>query len=321
MSDSLYRDIPMEHVSRYPVMGIMTTFLSNSARAMALIRHTYSDWLKLQASASEIAAGPQVRVIVHDPVPPRNLGALHFRAPDPGRLFISASPCVGVADALRLDGCAYVTADILSEPEVFAEGVLEPLTLTLLASLDREPLHASAVVRDGVAVVLAGPSGSGKSTLAYAAHRRGYFLLADESVHVQLRPHLRVWGLRGRIKLPEAAKAYFPELKNCGPGRLFSGKTKIAIGVPEERRCFFSDKVALCILGGFRRGGPRATPLLPEEAVARLASQVEEGFDLYRSSAPQRIRTLAQAGAWLLEPGERPEETVSLFDDLVGAVH
>jgi len=39
---------------------------------------------------------------------------------------------VAVADTLRLDGCAHVTSELLSSPETFAEGVLEPLVLTLL---------------------------------------------------------------------------------------------------------------------------------------------------------------------------------------------
>lgn len=321
MSDPLYRDIPLNHVDHYPVMGITTSFLSNSAEAMEVIRQTYSHWLQLGSSAHRThGPGPRVRIIVHDPAPPLNIGALHFRVPDPRRLLIAGSPCVGIADALRLDGWAQVTTDLLSNPEVFAEGVLEPLALTLLASLDREPFHASAVVRDGVAVLIAGRSGSGKSTLTYAACQRGYLLLADESVHVQLHPHLRIWGRRGRISLLEAATAYFPELKECEPRRLFSGKTKIVIEVPADRRCLFSDQVALCILGPFRRGRPKTIPLSPEEAVARLAGDREEGFDLYRSSAPERIRTLARRGAWLLEPGGRPDETVAVLDDLVRAV-
>lgn len=320
MSDALYRDIPLDHIERYPVMGITTSFLSNSAEAMAVIRQIYSPWLKLEGSACLMREPePRVRIIVHDPASPLNMGALHFRVPDPGRLLIAGSPCVAVADALRLDGWAHVTTDLLSNPEVFAEGVLEPLALTLLASLDRKPFHASAVVSDGVAVLLAGRSGSGKSTLAYAACQRGYLLLADESVHVQLHPHLRIWGRRGRISLPQEAKAYFPELKGCEPRRSFSGKTKIVIEVPADHRCFFSDQVALCILGAFRRGRPKTRSLSPEEAVARLAGEREEGFDLYRSSAPERIRALAGRGAWLLEPGERPDETVAVLDDLIRA--
>lgn len=321
MSDLLPRDVPLHHVNRYPVMGISTTFLSNSTQAMELIRRTYSDWMSLQPSAHSLSqTGPRVRIIVHDPAPPRNVAGLYFGVPDPGRLFIARSPCVAVADTLRLDGCAHVTSELLSSPETFAEGVLEPLVLTLLGSLDREPFHASAVVRDGVGIVIAGPSGSGKSTLAYAAHRRGYLLLGDESVHVQLHPHLRVWGRRGRINLPEAAKAHFPELKSREPTRLFSGKVKISIDVPVESRRFFCDKVVLCILGGFRRGEPRTNALSPNEAIARLAGLREEGFDLYRSSAPQRIRALAEGGAWLLEQNERPEETVTVFDDLIRTV-
>lgn len=46
-------------------------------------------------------------------------------------------------------------------------------------------LHASAVARDGRALVLVGPSGAGKSTVAVHLIDRGWHLLADDLVAVQ----------------------------------------------------------------------------------------------------------------------------------------
>ena len=50
------------------------------------------------------------------------------------------------------------------------------------------PLHASAVLMDGNAVLFAGPAGPGKSTLLAALLQRGYTALSDDVVGVVLAP-------------------------------------------------------------------------------------------------------------------------------------
>jgi hypothetical protein len=54
------------------------------------------------------------------------------------------------------------------------------------------PLHGSAIVTTGGAVVFAGLSGCGKSTIAGAFHQRGYSVLADEICAVDTGDSLRV---------------------------------------------------------------------------------------------------------------------------------
>jgi hypothetical protein len=54
------------------------------------------------------------------------------------------------------------------------------------------PLHGSAIVTSGGAVVFAGLSGCGKSTIAGAFHQRGYPVLADEICAVDTGDSLRV---------------------------------------------------------------------------------------------------------------------------------
>ena len=54
------------------------------------------------------------------------------------------------------------------------------------------PLHGSAIVTTGGAVVFAGLSGCGKSTIAGAFHQRGYPVLADEICAVDTGDSLRV---------------------------------------------------------------------------------------------------------------------------------
>ncbi len=65
-------------------------------------------------------------------------------------------------------------------------------------------LHASAIDLGGTALCLVGASGAGKSTLAASMMTRGYPLLADDVVRIELRgglpwafpayPSLRLWG-------------------------------------------------------------------------------------------------------------------------------
>lgn len=56
----------------------------------------------------------------------------------------------------------------------------------LLMQRGQIPLHANAVVIDGVAVAIAGPIGAGKSTLTSELHSLGYAFLADDVSAVQL---------------------------------------------------------------------------------------------------------------------------------------
>lgn len=66
------------------------------------------------------------------------------------------------------------------------------------------PLHANAIVVNGVAVAFAGPSGSGKTTLAAHFERAGYELLCDDVCVIAFEsgrpvawpglPRLKLWG-------------------------------------------------------------------------------------------------------------------------------
>lgn len=318
MRDPLYRDLTLDYVREYPVLGIRTAFLSNSPEVARIVERTYSDWTALSEEfQTKLDPGPRTRIVVHDNGVPSNLASLNFRVPDQGRLLVATSGSFGIADASRRDACAYVTGELVGQADNFVEGILEPLTLTLLGSLDREPLHASSVVRAGAALLLAGPSGSGKSTLAYAAYRQGYKLLGDEVVYVQLDPGLRVWGRRGRVNLPLEARRYFPELAGRAPVQSLSGKQKIVVDVPPERRRFFAEKVALCLLVRSESGEPDLGSISQQEAVRHLTAYREVGFDLYQDTAAKRIAALAQGGAWLLKLGSDPQRAVSLLDQVV----
>jgi len=58
--------------------------------------------------------------------------------------------------------------------------LLGPVLGILLHQRSFLPIHGSAILSEGAAVIFAGPTGSGKSTLAAAFFRRGYSVIADE---------------------------------------------------------------------------------------------------------------------------------------------
>jgi hypothetical protein len=82
--------------------------------------------------------------------------------------------------------------------------LLGPVFAAILHQRGVLPLHASAIERDGGAVLFVGPSGSGKSTLAAAFAQRGHRILADDVAAVVLQegrplvlpgyPQLKLWS-------------------------------------------------------------------------------------------------------------------------------
>lgn len=119
----------------------------------------------------------------------------------------------GLGTFLIRGGCEIVL-DI--EPDI-EESVLRPVILgPLFAMLLRQRgllvLHASSVAIDGVAVAFMTYSGGGKSTLAEALHNRGYGLLTDDVMAIDLNgSQPMVIPSFPQIKLlPDAAAAIGP---------------------------------------------------------------------------------------------------------------
>ena len=315
MGDKLYRDVHWSHRAELPVLGVTTKFLTNSQEVLKVVHETYGAWEAL-AGYQEVVSRSRavVKLVLTDPPfdaagPP----SFSYRVPDHMRMLILSESGSGVADTTRLESVAYVTTGLVSQPAEFAEGLLEPLTLFLLGALDRQPLHAAAVVRDGVAILLEGPSGVGKSTLAHAARREGFTPLCDEAVYVQMEPALRVWSRRSRVHLRPEARAHFPELAGVTSTHLPGGKTRIVVpadaGSPR-----YADRAGICML---ERGSPaRLERLEPGRAAAAVASRLEPGFDLYASTIRERAARVAERGAWSLVLAGDPAEGAALLDEV-----
>jgi hypothetical protein len=333
MSHHPDRDVPCPFAVRLPVLGVTTTFLTNAREVQDLVERVYGAWAELDdvpglvspsdATVRIVVDGPAGRAAAAsasaaegaaDPYP-----SFRHRVIDVRYLRVEAPGGEGSADALLGRSIARVDAALVATGAPFVEGMLEPLTLFLLGALDRQPVHASAVVRDGTAILLAGPSGAGKSTLAHAARQAGFAPLADEPVYVQLDPRLRVWGRRSRLHLAAEARAHFPGLHEVEPVRLATGKTKVVVpgGAGDPR---WAERAGICVL---RRGGAERTELrrmTPAEVVIELTERLDPGFDVYTDTIGERIARIAERGAWSLHWSGGPEGALPLLDRVAAAL-
>lgn len=112
--------------------------------------------------------------------------------------------------------------------------LLGPVFAAILHQRAVLPLHASAIERDGRAVLFVGPSGAGKSTLAAAFAQRGHRLLADDVAAIVMEdgrpmvlpgyPQLKLWS-DGLARIGASAEAL---------PRVESRREKFGLAVPEN---------------------------------------------------------------------------------------
>jgi hypothetical protein len=221
--------------------------------------------------------------------------ALKIRGPG---VYAHAEPCLGRATGL-------VSSDYLANPQRLREDILEPLMLALVTRHDRAPVHASAFVAEGLAIVLAGPSGSGKSCLARAADAAGFQLLSDDVVYVQRSPRLAVWGWpRAAHLLPgDAGRGrWATRIRNGKAKRVVPLRSATAAAI----RC---ERAVLCVLG--RGNQPELSRISATEALRRLWP-LDPGFDLLPDAIRAAVGALAGRGAWELRLSNEPDEAVRL---------
>ena len=299
-----------------PVLGVRSTFVTDSNDITAAIQDCFGAWAALGASGEPLStASPTVRIFTHAGAAADSTPTFRHHAPDRNTLLITSVDCIAVADAARGESLAYVPRGITRHRAEFLDGVLEPLTLFLLGALDRQPLHAAAIARNGTAIVLAGASGAGKSTLVYAARTHGFHILADEPVYVQLAPSLRVWGRRPRLHLTAEAATHFPELHDAAPVRLTSGKSKIVIDSadPGQR---YADNAGLCLLERGAHSTPSLERIEPAEAVTAMTARLDPGYHLFGDTIGERIARIAERGAWRLALTDSPHDALPLLDEI-----
>lgn len=227
---------------------------------------------------------------------------------DPPVLTVRGPGVMARADIDRGFAHCLVSAGYLNDPAALRREVLDPLVLMLLTGRDRTPLHASAFIADGLAILLAGRSGAGKSCLALAADAAGFQVLSDDTVYVQLAPRLTIWGW------PAAAHLLPDDIPDlAGPTRLRGGRLKHVVPLRSASQAAIAcDQAVLCLLSPPVAGGPALRPIEAAEVDARLWP-LDEGFDLLAQPIARVLACLSARGAWDLRLSADPAEAVRLL--------
>lgn len=309
-----------------PVLGIPTRFESNAREVIAIAEEAFAAWRVLESDPAWITAYPaRVRVVVREGggEEPGGHAALRWEFPEKGVYrFTTPGGSEGHSDSRARRAHAVVSPALVADRQHFRYGVLEALTMAVLTGLDREPLHAAAIVRGGTALLLAGRSGVGKSTLTYASARAGLKVLAEDIVFLQKDPALRVWGMPGWLHLDPDARAHYPELREAMPTLRNNGKLKLAVplhalGAVAARPVV--ERAGVCLLE--RGPGPASlVRLAPDEVVRALCTGLEEGFVLFEDSIGARVRLLARHGGWRLTLAGAPDDALPFLHRMFDAM-
>ncbi|TXC74112.1 HprK-related kinase A [Sphingorhabdus soli] len=163
-------------------------------------------------------------------------------------------------------------------------------------------IHASAVEKDGRALILTGESGSGKSTLAAMLGERGWRLLGDEFTLLDLDSD----SVRGFPRLVS--------LKNAGIAAVEA--------VADAAR--FGPRLEATPKGAIRHLVPRADAIarMDEPAAPALLLYPRYGFDAAtrRLAKSENFMRLTQASTNYVALGERGFGTLSRFVESVPAL-
>lgn len=287
------------------LLAVPLSIACEDETALARIEDLCRRW---QSPGSDDGAlGLQLEVEVGEPARAEGPISLSVRH---ARLQLSGSEAQGWSDA-RSGLAKCVVARNWVDSHRFLDEVIEPLLLFLLSHEDRTPIHASACMIGGMAMILAGPSGSGKSCLAHAARQAGLPVLSDDTVHVQLRPQLRLWGLPRPIHLyPGDA----PD--EDGPLRWRNGKLKRSIA-SADCRPLMARRAVLCLL---ERGDAVALEIHEPHAASPPLPDLEPGFDLLATQSREAYAALSARGYARLTLGTDPAQAIAVLRSHAGAL-
>lgn len=305
--DALGHTADLAHRAAFPLLGIPLEIRSNSPDVIAAAEMAFGRWRNLPPDLIEAAPPAIVSVVVHPIHDGRKAGeerSFVYRVHD--QCFLGSDGAnMLTAQYDRGRALAFIAPELLLREDELRQNVLQLLSLLLVTQHDRVPLHAGAVVHDGLAILLAGPSTAGKSTLCYACLRDGFQLLAEDAVYVSRTPALRLWGLGGDIHLMPDAVRFFPELADVQARHQPTGKFKLTVDTgrfgPGRAVCH-AERAVVCLVERHASAETLIEPIKPGEAIEALSANPEPGFDLYEGRAAA-AEAIAGKGAYRITVG------------------
>ncbi|HLV80220.1 MAG TPA: hypothetical protein VKT32_08050 [Chthonomonadaceae bacterium] len=234
--DPLGAQTPTPLEARYNVLGIPLTVATNAPVLAELAEEVFGAW----GAPPEGRETPYVRLqaLLHPASESRAHGqrpTLRCRA-QAGYLVLSLGDSLGFGDRPAGFAAAFITPDLLADPERVRTCLLECLGLFLVCRHRRATLHAAAVLHNDRCVLLTGEQGAGKSTLAYACLRAGFRLLAEDIVFAEREEQaVRAWGSPWHLHLLPDAVRFFPELRKAASVEQMNGERKLRVRVDQVR--------------------------------------------------------------------------------------
>ncbi|GAB4454585.1 MAG: hypothetical protein Kow0031_36510 [Anaerolineae bacterium] len=216
------------------------------------------------------------------------------------------------------EALGYFSPAVLADAPYFRWHFLELALYQMLEARGWMGVHASALVRNGRALLLRAASGGGKSTLALAGARSGQFKALAEDV-VWLEPDGgRCWGLPWHFHLLPDAPRLFPELAGQPPRLQTSGEMKLEIE-PEQ---FWPGSTvcrawpaALVFVARAPGESSRLEVITPAEA-RRLWPLAQTGLESQLPHHPAHIRRLTGGATYRLYFGDDIDAALALLAGL-----
>ncbi len=308
-----------------PVMGCRVRFESNSHELLKAAGLAFAGLKGPRTTASNTL---RVALVLEEAT-----GSRKPRRPPRMTLTSGAGLLTGVmrgfasvtVDVAGRRAMAVITRDLLAFPYHLQYEVIELVTLTLAARVQRlVPLHAACVARGDRAVLLLGDSGAGKSTLSLLAMAAGLQVVAEDSAFITTS--LRVHGASSRLHVHASSirllsdAALRRRVRRAPVIERRSGARKHAMDLRAEPRALAKRAprlIAVLVLSSRRvRKVPRLKTL-PVASLRRILRRTQP-YAVQRDSWREFERQLAKLPAHSSPRGPEPGQSVSALMRLLG---